>query len=1364
MRKLLTLNHLAVSIFLLVSVLFSATTNWQIYQPAPDIQEIPQPKKSISGSTTPFLTDDFLTNQSSTLEIKPPTTTKITIIKSDNTGLSFRCEFTEDALTQQNIIIGNQTFTIFKIEGTSRKELPSVFDLPSQDILIGIPQQGDITITTNVISQSVFNNINLAPVPLQFWDKEPVYQLNPSYTKNFLYPENICEVSEIGYLRDIRIARIKIAPIQYQYQHKRAIINYSFVVQIHFSEPGQIDYRSDYFDGLVQELLLNGKDAVYWKNTPLFNPINPRFPQGFLNWYKIKVESTGVYKLTYDELRRAGIPIKLIDPRTIRLFNIGDCTSNVYYPDTMMEIPIYITGESDGTFDKDDYILFYGLSPSRYNLTRTKFYTNPFTRYNYYWLTWGTSLSLSGYGKRIEQVSSITLSNPKNSAPNFVHLEQDRDCPARSGLLWIWELFSKEAGVDAKTFDINLDLFNPESLFSISGRFWGKSTANYLKVGINNNYLDTFYFSGGETGPPPFDFIINRRLPLSLNNTINFTLYNTSGQEVFFDYLDIHYSQKLAFLPKMRDLYFYALPGTQAFAITRSKNKPIVWDITNYNAPKMISGYYKNQDTLIFGLTHYDTTFYCISDEINARKVLSIESRTIGRTLNYGNIHYFIITPDELYANALLLENYRKNNIVGIPQAQVKAVPLSAIYDDFTFGIEEPGAIKRLFQKYRPYWGLLLGDGTYDYRNILQLTNFPSVPPYERGYDIDFQVYSFNALSVDAWYADFDGNGTTPDMMLGRITARNNTEIRNFYDKLIDYESKRALGMWNKRIILLSDDEWKGQGSVDYGFWFEHISNNENLELFLTLNTAQLFSHYEPIKIYLTEYPFNDIREKRLAREALLKEINTGVSLLVYFGHGSGFQITNEQVLKLEHLPMIRNGRRNLIAFFGSCGVGRFDDTKFEALTEELVRKQDGAIATIGASKATFSGDNYLFAKMFFQKLISQPESTLGRSFLFACYTTPPNHYYHLFGDPATIPALPNLMSPINAQPNTFQPGATIRCQAPNLGETYSTAVYSNKWLRRYESEVGTIFYALSGYEIFRGTGRSINDTMRFSFVVPLGLPRYIRYDVLPGAGGGYYTEIPHTSRISAISYDSRQNKIYSFRKDTIVFDTTIAPITDFFGPKIDFYFNEKKINNYDLMPQQFILEGILTDTSGIFLAPVTGNYYPRLIIKKPNRTILYDVDLTPYFNYDIGNFTQGRFSYPVDLDTGDCTIICQASDNLLNTTQDSVNVKVVKDRRLIIDKVLSYTAPNSQNVYFTFELSQVSYVQIKIYTIAGRLIKTLPERYCPFGYNQIEWNGKDEDGITPANGVYLYKITARSYQSGKEEMNSVIEKFILMR
>ena len=63
---------------------------------------------------------------------------------------------------------------------------------------------------------------------------------------------------------------------------------------------------------------------------------------------KIGVTEDGVYKLTYDDITDAGLDLKGIDPRTIKISNLGT------------ETPIYVGGEEDGKFDKGDYILFMG--------------------------------------------------------------------------------------------------------------------------------------------------------------------------------------------------------------------------------------------------------------------------------------------------------------------------------------------------------------------------------------------------------------------------------------------------------------------------------------------------------------------------------------------------------------------------------------------------------------------------------------------------------------------------------------------------------------------------------------------------------------------------------------------------------------------------------------------------------------------------------------------------------------------------------------------------------------------------------------------------------------------------------------------
>lgn len=1283
----------------------------------------------------------------------------ISVIKSDETGIDFRISYSNDAVKQEKIKLDGNEYTVFEITSASRRNKPGELDLPSQELVIGIPPEGEISLSAQVVSHTYADNIQIPPVPYQTFEGRKDYRLVQDIQDNE-YPAQVYEITSIGYFRNNRIARIKFYPVQYHEAKRRAVIANEISVAIRFSNPARFDLVTDYFDGVFADIAINGAQAVSWKSAVAtnrdFNYGYSRYPQGFTNWYKIKIESTGVYKLTYNELKQAGVPVDIIDPRTIRLFNIGEYISNVDYPDTMIEIPIALFGESDSVFNRKDYILFFGVSPNRYNRARSKFNTNVFTKYNYYWLTWGMTSSAANFGKRMQKITSTSQGISLSSAENYIRLEKDRDCPARNGLLWIWEFYTKESGVINKSFNLPIEITNPESLYALSGRFYGQTSANWLRIGINNTMLDSFYFTGWSTSPPPFNFSINQRLPLSDANTINFQLYNQSNQEVFLDYLDCRYRQKLALPQNSKILCFYSQPGDYQYKISNVSNRPLVFDIDDYFTPKMISGYYQNRDTIIFGVSVSETSYYYITDESRARSVLSIEQKNPGQTYSYADQDYYIIVADELFESARLFENYRHHNITGINQAKAIAVPLSRIYDDFTFGIEEPGAIKRLFKKNRPYYGLLLGDGTYDYRNILGLANFPAVPAYESGYDIDFQVYSTGAIAFDAWYADFDGMGSSPDMILGRVTARTGSEVRRYYDKLVSYESNTTCGLWNKRFLFLSDDEWKGQGAPDE-FGFEHIANNENLENNLYTTTNQKFRHYEPVKVYLTEYPFSETRDKRKAREALLAELSRGVSLWCYFGHGAGFQLAHEQALNIVHVPLVNTNRRNFISFYGSCGVGRFEDTKFESVAEELVRKYDAGIATVAASKATYSGINFAFANIFFSQLINQPDSTIGNAFLRGWFV---DSSYHLFGDPAAIPALPNNFGNLSVLPDTLRSGQQVTAQSIITGSArYAGSAYAGKWRRQYTSSIGTIYYNLAGYEVFRGLGNTSSGVLDFSFMMPTGLPRQNRYDVLNGAG--FYTEIERSARITALAFKPGQKIIYSYLKDTIPFDTLEMSNIDNRGPQIAFYIGDKRIKANDRVTKQFELTGLFRDSSGILMAPIVG-FNPRLIVKKQPNRILEDVDVTAYFNYDLNSYYQGRVKYPVTLDTGKCLVTFKIADNLRNVSSDSVELSVERSQNLVFENVLYYSPLNARNGYFTFELSKPARVDIKIYTIVGRLVKTISDRMCSFGYNQIEWDGLDQSGQVPANGVYLYKITGHAVDLNREERQSVIEKLII--
>ena len=160
-------------------------------------------------------------------------------------------------------------------------------------------------------------------------------------------------------------------------------------------------------------------------------------------------------------------------------------------------------------------------------------------------------------------------------------------------------------------------------------------------------------------------------------------------------------------------------------------------------------------------------------------------------------------------------------------------------------------------------------------------------------------------------------------------------------------------------------------------------------------------------------------------------------------------------------------------------------------------------------------------------------------------------------------------------------------------------------------------------------------------------------------------------------------------------------------------------------------------------------------------------IDVTDLFNYDSGSFTRGNVVYPLgNLAEGRHTVEIKAWDNLNNSNSATVEFVVRAGSRFAIEKesVMNYPNPFRNRTTFTFVMGPGDAdVRIKIFTLSGRLIRTLDEM-GKGGFNQIEWDGRDEDGDELANGVYLYKIIATQRQDGETLRSEEIGKLVVAR
>jgi len=89
--------------------------------------------------------------------------------------------------------------------------------------------------------------------------------------------------------------------------------------------------------------------------------------------------------------------------------------------------------------------------------------------------------------------------------------------------------------------------------------------------------------------------------------------------------------------------------------------------------------------------------------------------------------------------------------------------------------------------------------------------------------------------------------------------------------------------------------------------------------------------------------------------------------------------------------------------------------------------------------------------------------------------------------------------------------------------------------------------------------------------------------------------------------------------------------------------------------------------------------------------------------------------------------------------------VHVVGNEPITITDVINYPNPFHSTTRIIYTLNQSGAdVRIDIYTIGGRLIRTIHDAPGDLNYNEVEWDGVDGDGDLVANGLYLYVVEAR--------------------
>jgi hypothetical protein len=660
-------------------------------------------------------------------------------------------------------------------------------------------------------------------------------------------------------------------------------------------------------------------------------------------------------------------------------------------------------------------------------------------------------------------------------------------------------------------------------------------------------------------------------------------------------------------------------------------------------------------------------------------------------------------------------------------------VGVNDVMDNFSWGLVDPTAIRDFLVWTQSNWTpapsycLLVGASTYDYKNNLKLPNPKNlIPPHVEGYVVVSrnQFPEEENFCYDDWFVWLNPGDRDADMLLGRFDAVNGEEAWTLTLRAMNHEREELLGVWQKQCLLVADDQDTYSGDSQFTRQCETID-------------AIIPADIDMLKVYMAEYSKVG-EEKPQARDAMIEAVSGGLLAGTFLGHGNIKQLAHEKVFRSpEDVDRLTNGRMTPFFYYGSCSVGLLDRptaSSMGSLTSKGV--EGGNLVSLAASRPTYGGSNAIFANALFGNIYNTDSLATAGEVIFSAKLAPGAaraELYILYGDPGVRLVPPSRACSLDVSPDSMVGLTTVTVRGftedPSFEGWAMVRAFDSSHMESDTSEEfnSVITYELPGDPFYWGIAYVRNGSFTHTFRVPKIEARSIR----EGEDG----------RVSV--YVWNEDADLSAAVDSLYVGGNSGPITDLIGPELRILYDGEEVTDSVTVRIGSKLTGIVSDESGIYLGARPDKIL-RLVL---NGDELNSVHLNELFNYDQGSDTLGRFVYTLELPEWNesSSLRFVASDNFLNTSEATLVVVPVGPDEIRLSNVMNYPNPLERDTYFTFTLNQPGEVTVKVYTMAGRRIRTLREEFGTSGYHQIYWDGRDEDGDTPSNGVYLYKVVAKT-------------------
>ncbi len=1075
------------------------------------------------------------------------------------------------------------------------------------------------------------------------------------------------------------------------------------------------------------------------------------------SWYKFYISADGIYRLTYTDLKNAGLAVSSINPKNIRIYGNGGGmlpeSNDSARVDDLIENPIFVYGEDDGVFNEGDFILFYGSGPERwkYNGMDNTYHhiKNIYSDVASYFLSCD-----QGEGKRIQTQAFINA--PANATytnfNDYIAYDRDGINLISSGRIWYdKEIFDVTTSRNYSFTFPNLDSQFPVTIsLSVASRSLGVASSfkvnadgNLLMSGsidpVSNSFEDYYAHSG----------LFNKSYSTT-SQTINLNLvYNqmASGSIGYLNYFELNAKRLLTMTGNQmnfRNAASWKKNQISEFQVNGQGQALSVWDVTvPYNVRNLETQ--KNGNTVSVRLLT-DTLKEFIAFDGNAFLTPAFAGPVSAQNLHsLADVDYVMISYPAFTGQAERLAEFHRTH----SDLNVFVTTPEKVYNEFSSGVQDITAIRdfmRMLYSRSSAGGhpikylLLMGDASYDYKDRVQdNTNFiPAYQSWESLYPIDSYV-------SDDYFGLVRGGNRADSLYIGigRFPVRTAQDAMNGVDKVIHYSdnSDSVKSSWRNMVTFVADDQDNNGGN----------SFMEDADYL----AAKINKTYNVDKIYLDAY--TQVSTPGGARypevnDAINKRIAKGTLLINYIGHGGELGWSHERVLEVPDIQSWTNYNKLPVFLTATCEFSRMDDpARISAGEYVFLNPRGGGIALFTTTRATFAGGNQSLLTNFYNHLFEKINGEYHRMGDLIRLSKKDNgtntRKFVLLGDPALMIAYPNL-DVVTTSVRTGVPASendtlkaltqvTIEGEvregsmlATDFNGTLLPSIYdkiSSVTCKANDHEAPPYSFSIRKNIIYSGKSNITNGRFSFTFIVP--------------------KDIDYKYGIGKISYYASSATTDANGHDEGIFvgGYNNNALADTNGPSLVLYMNDRNFTNGGVCNQNPVLLADVYDESGI---STVGNGIGHDITAILDNDTKNPMILNDYYMADLDTYTTGVIQYPVfKIADGSHHIDVKVWDVYNNSTEAGIDFVVASTASFALNEVMNYPNPFRDHTTFSFQTNQADNnleIEIRVYSVVGTLEKTFRTTMYSGGYRvePFKWDGRSDAGNLLGAGIYVYRIT----------------------